>query len=583
MLGSPVITIARCSPVLLLARVRSLVTVPALVAVGLTSGVALLATFMMLGRPPISHPMSAGVMHFTVIAVLLLLLLKGEASALAYGLGLSHDRSRTISLVGAAPLGLAWPLVAALYHPAVNHWFVTVASVKPAMAIAVLAPTLAMKLGISAVLARDAVRAFCWRYRYLVSGAFYTAIGVASKHTLWHGDLPAWFAPAAKLVLAGHPLAIYSVRALEFGRPAPLEHGPLGIFFYAPFIAVAEALGLHDFMRTAAIVPLIGVAATDALLAYVVTRAIRDLAPKLTERSLFGIFTLVLFSPLIWFGSMWMLHLESLMALFLLSGVRHLSRRHAVTAGVLFGVGLLVKHSAALAIGPVLLALALDRQFLLACHAGLVAFAVWVAGLLPFALANLQDFLFNFTGYAGIKPIYGVTIWKASYGSGLEPLLMRYDTLIVALLVLLAAAGLGIVARVQGARASGLLVSTPASAVASWTPLCWAALVLGQMTWLGLATWVYPHYFLLGFVALLVWEVGVQAQLDGTESVSWPLLSLLFLFVPYNLQAHFPRNVGKAGGPWVVTRAAALLVFLYGCFVAVWIKALGDVGDVTNA
>ncbi|HET7769476.1 MAG TPA: hypothetical protein VFN74_11930, partial [Chloroflexota bacterium] len=87
------------------------------------------------------------------------------------------------------------------------------------------------------------------------------------------------------------------------------------------------------------------------------------------------------------------------------------------------------------------------------------------------------------------------------------------------------------------------------------------------LAWLGLATWQYPHYFVLCFVALLIWETATRS--------GWPIGALLFLFVPYNLQAHFPGNVGKAGGAFVVARAAAQAVFLYGCAVALWMRAVG--------
>ncbi|HEU5317713.1 MAG TPA: OsmC family protein [Chloroflexota bacterium] len=55
-----------------------------------------------------------------------------------------------------------------------------------------------------------------------------------------------------------------------------------------------------------------------------------------------------------------------------------------------------------------------------------MAAALTAAGLVPLALAAPADFAYNFPGYDAIKPIYGVTIWKALYDTGLEPLAMRY-------------------------------------------------------------------------------------------------------------------------------------------------------------
>jgi hypothetical protein len=98
--------------------------------------------------------------------------------------------------------------------------------------------------------------------------------------------------------------------------------------------------------------------------------------------------------------------------------------------------------------------------------------------------------------------------------------------------------------------------------------LCWVAILLGQMAWLALATWQYPHYLLLGFVALLIWEGASSARSGG----GWPVLTLLWLFVPYQLQTQLPRNISHLAGPFVVLRAAVQLLFFYGCALAVWLR-----------
>ncbi|HEU5317711.1 MAG TPA: hypothetical protein VFX49_16485 [Chloroflexota bacterium] len=64
------------------------------------------------------------------------------------------------------------------------------------------------------------------------------------------------------------------------GTPAPIEHGPLTILFYAPFVALAEMVGSGDFLRVGAPFPLAGVLAVDCLMAYQATRAVADHAPS---------------------------------------------------------------------------------------------------------------------------------------------------------------------------------------------------------------------------------------------------------------------------------------------------------------
>jgi len=566
----------------------------------LAAGPTLLAVFALLGRPPLSWPTLAGLRLFVPGTAALALLWEGEAHLVARWRRCDLAAARWWVLAGYAPLALAWGLAGLLYLPAVHHWFVYVPSVKPAMAIAVLAPAAALKLLLLAMVLRERLLAWIWCRRYVLAALAYAGAALLAKPSLWQIDLPGWFVPAAREVLAGHLLRIYQLRADVMGTLAPLEHGPLTPLFYAPFVALAEAAGKSDFLRLGALFPLAGVLLVDALMAYQVTRALHDLAPQLSERYRFGLYVVILFSPLLWFASVWLVHLESLQALLAVAALRLLWRGRAGWAGAALGVAMLLKHDAAIVAAPLAIVLALAGRRREALILALVAGAVLAAGLLPFAIAAPDDFAYNFFGYDAIKPIYGLTIWKASYDSGLEPLIMRWDSLAIGLLIIAGAVALGLTWRLswRGPRSAleeGLAGNWPLLL------LCWQGVVLGQLTWLGLATWQYPHYFVTGFVALLVWETaglarraapatdgrptwrvdrGIATGEDGRAApaadseAGWPLLSLLFLFVPYNLQAHFPSNVGKAGGSFVVARAAAQLAFLYGCFVAVWLRVV---------
>ena len=514
------------------------------------AGGALLMTLVLLGRPPLSLPTLAGIQTFFGLAALGLALCLLETAALSRVTGRAPAQLRRISLAGCLPLALGWPLSTLLYRADVHHWLVTVESVRPALLLAVLLPTAAVKLGLIAVVARTQLQAWCWRHRYVVAALVYAGVALAAKPSLWHIDLPGWFVPAAELVLRGQLLEIYSVRAEVMQTASPLEHGPLSVVLYAPFVALAQLVGKTDFLRVGAIFPLAGVLLADCLMAYAATRAVTDLAPRADEQRLFGVFALILFSPLVWFSSVWLVHLESLSALLVICAVRLMSRERSMAAGVSLGAALLLKHSAALAAGPLLLAFFIGGRYAMALRTGFVAAAMVVAGLAPFALATPAHFAYNFFGYDAIKPIYGLTIWKATYDSGIEPLIMQLDSLLVAVVALGSAVGVSLYLRGRG---SDVRLTA------------WIAVALGQLAWLGLATWQYPHYFVLGFVALLIWETAARP--------GWPIAALLFLFVPYNLQSHFPSNVGKAGGAFMVARAAAQALFLYGCAVAVWVRA----------
>ena len=522
-----------------------------LAALAALAGGALLVTLVLLGRPPLSMPTLAGIRTFTGVTALVLLASTLETLALS-ALTRRPPRSvRHLSLAGWLPLGFGWALSALLFRPDVHHWFVSVESVRPAMLTAVLLPTAALKIGLFAIAAREPLQAWCWRWRYALAGFVYAAAALCAKPSLWHIDLPGWFVPAAELALRGQILEIYSVRTDVMQTASPLEHGPLSIVLYAPFVALGQLVGKADFLRVGAVFPLAGVLLFDCLMAFAATRAVKDLVPRIEAERLFGIYALILFSPLLWFSSVWLVHLESLSALLVICAVRLLSRERGAAGGACLGAALLLKHSAALAVGPLLLAFFIGGRYALALRAGAVAAGVMVAGLAPFAIATPEHFAYNFFGYDSIKPIYGLTLWKATYDSGIEPLIMRLDSLLVAVVALGSAAGVSLYLR----RRPGHDVRVAA----------WIAILLGQLAWLGLATWQYPHYFVLAFVVLLIWETATRP--------GWPIAALLFLFVPYNLQSHFPSNVGKAGGAFVVARAAAQALFLYGCAVAVWMRA----------
>jgi len=496
-------------------------------ALGLFSlaGGALLVTLVLLGRPPVSVPTFTGLRTFFAVAAMGLGISVLETAALARITG-----RRFVALRPQTPPALA-PTPARTPPPAVpdaRSQPSRTSDAPPADTAAPPAATPALMVRTrpaSSVAARAELAGWCWRKRYWVAGAVYAGAALCAKPSLWHIDLPGWFVPATKLVLAGRPLEMYAIRADVMGTASPLEHGPLGIVLYAPLVALAELAGKTDFLRMGALFPLLGVLVADCLMAYQATRAVKDLAPRIDEQRLFGVFALILFSPLLWFSSVWLVHLESLNALLVIGAMRLLSRNRGGQAGLCLGAALLLKHSAALAVGPLLLAFFILGRYGLAVRAGVVAAGLALAGLAPFALATPEHFAYNFFGYDSIKPIYGLTIWKAAYESGLEPLIMRLDSVLVTVVALGSAVGVSLYLRKRAADVR--LVA-------------WVAIVLGQLAWLGLATWQYPHYFVLCFVGLLVWETGTRP--------GWPIAALLFLFVPYNLQSHFPSNVGKAGG-----------------------------------
>src|SRR5687767_628259 len=78
------------------------------------AGGALLITFVLLGRPPLSLPTLAGMRTFVCLAVLGLLVTLSETYLLARVTGRTSDAARRLSLAGYLPLGAGWGLAALL-------------------------------------------------------------------------------------------------------------------------------------------------------------------------------------------------------------------------------------------------------------------------------------------------------------------------------------------------------------------------------------------------------------------------------------------------------------------------------------
>jgi hypothetical protein len=254
-------------------------------------------------------------------------------------------------------------------------------------------------------------------------------------------DLEAFFFPAARIALEGHPFGVYAVR---LGDAYPNANGPLSLVPLTAVGALAQLLGWIDVLtlRRALIFAIFAI--FPLLLAREGLKTIARLNGKpLTGFARYGVFALFLFSPLLWQGMLGYGHIElAIMLWLLLMGVNALAEGHAGWAGALLGLALLTRSSALVYVIPLLgVTLWRRRWSQVARFVALYALVV-VAGLAPFLLADRENTLFSLVSFRGELPVGGYSVWGMLIGTPWETFAKHYDSLVVlgaALLVTLLA------------------------------------------------------------------------------------------------------------------------------------------------
>lgn len=323
-------------------------------------------------------------------------------------------------------------------------------------------------------------------------------------------DLDAFFLPAAKVALTGHPLLVYQVRYAGF---YPNANGPLSLVPLTAAAALAEHLGwLGDeslrravVMGVCAIFPLLmsyeAIRASDRLLA----RPLRG-APRLLA---YAVFTL---SPQLWHSVLFYGHVEQPLALWLtLASVRTLVERRPGRGGVLMGLALLARSASLLAFLPLLLILLRRRHWGEGARFAGAAVAAVAAGLLPFWLADPYDLSYSLATFRDQLPVGGGNLWGLARGTPYESIAQHHDSLAVIGVALLLCA---LVLLARPTLASG---SRDVYALLAITSLCFPLLI--KTLW--------PYYFLEPYVFIALWWLAGAARARARARGVWWLGILL--------------------------------------------------------
>jgi len=393
-------------------------------------------------------------------------------------------------------------------------------------------------------------------YRTKVSlFVFYFIVAFISKPSFPFIDVPEYWLPAIKAVLQGHPLDIYSVRVAHSNLPGlelPNVHLPLAVYLLVPFVWLAERLGFSDFYGAGAAIVGIPLLLFDILCANELLRFASDYRPGLSRRDALLLIVMFLFSPFLWFTSVYMQHQESLVLLAFLLGYHEFIQGRDGQAGLFWGIMMMAKLIGLVFLVPIfvyLVHIKAHRRLLVIF--GLIG-VLLVITTLPFFIYNFENAYYSLIKFESLRPIFGITIYKFFRGTSLEPYAVRYANYVLlgALFVL----------------SYWLVVKrgwTP-TAVDSTGP---ALFLLCSLVFLLLCKWVYYHYVFLSLSLFILWELVCVNVHRG----SFPLYSFLFVFAMCGIQSQFPMaDVAEKYYPVVLLRcllnACAILismVFVY--------------------
>jgi hypothetical protein len=375
-------------------------------------------------------------------------------------------------------------------------------------------------------------------------------------------DLDAFFLPAVRIALAGHPLLVYTMRLHVVGLVYPNANGPLSLVPLTAVAALAAHLGWLDnpdlrrmlvmtlFSAFALLMAWEGVAAIDRLRGAPLRGVGRVLA--------YGLFAS---APTLWHGMLLYGHIELPIMLWLtLFSVRTLVADRPGQAGLALGLAVLDRSMAVLYLLPLLLLLITHWRWRAALWLGGSATATVALGLLPFWLADRNDLIFSLVTFRGPLPVGGGSIWFLALGTRYEPLAQRFDGAAVL------AAGVLVGAIVVLARRDLRPTARDLYGLLALSGLCFPFLI--KTTW--------PYYFLDAYVFLLIWWLG--GARPARKAVRWLGILLPLFFVGCALLAEYGVEQDLN---WTLRRqesgamAALLAGFIlgFGAWLLAWRRA----------
>lgn len=316
---------------------------------------------------------------------------------------------------------------------------------------------------------------------------------LAARLPINRTDLDAFFVPASRIALSGHPLDVYSLRYLV---KYPNANGPISLIPLTLASAIAAWQGMLNDMELRRVVVMTIFAPFVLLMAREAVAAVDQLRDKrLTGFWRFAAYALFALSPEVWHSMLFYGHIEQPIMLWLsLWGIRQLTAHRPARAGLLLGLALLTRSSALMLVLPLVALLARDRQWRALARFGASILGTVVALLLPFLLADRSAVVYSLVTFRGQLPVGGGSFWGLTLNTPLESFGQRYDGLTV-LLVSLLLTGLVLLRR------RDLTLASPA---------LYLLLALSSFCFALFIKTLWPYYFLEPFTFLTIWWLGAM-------------------------------------------------------------------------
>ena len=340
-------------------------------------------------------------------------------------------------------------------------------------------------------------------------GSAYLLVGSGLKASMPFPDITDFWIPSTRLILQGQPQELFGVRLEIFGHSFPNSYPPLFYFLLAPFVALADSLGLTYSGQSAFGASVVGLPLLlgDLVLSWLLCAGGSHCLPIRDRNWLFAI---LLVFPVMTFSGIRMQHHESMLLAAVVGSVLLLERGHPAISIALAAIALSLKSTAVLALPALALGLWQRGQRRAALWMLFLPPLAVVVTLLPWLYYRWDATVYSLFWFELQRPIFGVSTAKLFAGTSLEPFIVQWSNpalLFIAALLPLAVGRRGEDIRSQLAQVylAGLLLSR----------------------------WVSPHYLLPACGLLVLWE---------SARVSFPRWTVLSVSLLWMLQSpYFPE------------------------------------------
>ncbi len=392
----------------------------------------------------------------------------------------------------------------------------------------------------------------------LVAMLYVIGSGLSGLTPLAPNDLDAFFLPATRIALAGHPLQVYSLR---YQVVYPNANGPLSLVPLTLVGRIIEALGWMSQLDLRRTLIMGAFSIFVVLLAREAAISVEWLSARpLGVRARCLIYAAICLSPQLWHSVLFYGHIEQPLLLWLvLLGVRLAGTDRPVRAGLCLGLAMLTRSTALLVLLPVLLVLAWNWRWRAALLVGGVAAAVTGLGILPFWLGDQRDTLYSLVTFHRVLVVGGGNVWGILLDTSYASFALTHDSFVVVGVVIVVTLGVLIVRR----RFS--LASPEMYALLALTNLCFPLLI--KTLW--------PYYFLETYVYCAVWAfAAIAAEPRPIRRRAWLRLLVPVVAIGCAQLAEHALSVynnGPVGPNWsLVTCGAMLLVLLPLAVALLW-------------